>query len=117
MHTDKIKPQRGGPLGENKILGCNTTFGFSTSHIMFVVLRVIITEQCNKVWIVGFVGCKVELTTSLATFLHTAVDEVFKQCFLVVTEYSNQIGIVLHIIFVIIDSNILIYGSQERLFL
>ena len=85
MHTDKIKPQRGGPLGENKILGCNTTFGFSTSHIMFVVLRVIITEQCNKVWIVCLVGCKVELAATLTTFLHATIDEVFKKSFLIVT--------------------------------
>ena len=79
MHTDKIKPQRGGPLGENKILGCNTTFGFSTSHIMFVVLRVIITEQCNKVWIVGFVCSKVEAFAALTAFAHATINEVLEK--------------------------------------
>ena len=86
-----------------------TAFSLSIGHIVLVVFYVIVAKQCYQIGVVGLVGCKVELTASLATFLHTAVDEVLKKFPRILTISGDQISVIRSIVPIIVDGTILNY--------
>ena len=52
---------------------------------MLIVSYVIITKESNEVWIISLVNVKIEFAAALTTFLHSKINEVFKQGSLIIT--------------------------------